>query len=177
MEKLLVTILTCAVIIAKEVLNEDYSHKKIPFYVTRGGAMLAVNAFAKEKCGNMLNQEKIFYQLVMQGVECVAEEQIAWLGKKKEELTVIDSSYIENRKKLLESKLLKVQNYNLEELSQMKKAISNEFRKDLLVDIIAKNGAFSKEKFEKICERYHLCLEVKPGDDGKKRYYVKEKSE
>lgn len=162
------------VITAKSV--EYYSEHKRCICIQRGEVTLAVNAFAKEKTGNMLLAVKRFYRLSMQSPERVAQEQISWLGKKPEELLVLNSSYRAKREEELREKLLQIQDFSLEQLGTIKTQLSKEFRKDLLKDIIKKEGSFSKEKLQEICKKLGLYLEITDGTDKKNRYTVKEEA-
>lgn len=156
--------------------TEYYTERKSNVYIQRGEVTLAVNEFAKEKTGNMLLAMKRFYKLSLQSPERVAQEQIGWLGKKPEELCVLDSSYRMKREDELREKLLQIQEFSLEQLSTMKTQLAKEFRKDLLKDIVKKDGSFSKEKLQDICADFGLYLETAEGKDKRNRYTVKEKA-
>lgn len=58
----------------------------------------------------------------------------------------------------------------------MKTQLAKEFRKDLLKDIVKKDGSFSKEKLQDICADFGLYLETAEGKDKRNRYTVKEKA-
>lgn len=154
----------------------EYYAKRSRIYVQRGEVTLAVNKFAQEKTGNMLLAVKRFYKLAMQSPELVAQEQISWLGKKPEELCVLKSSYRAKREEALREKLLEIQDLSLEQLSAMKMQLAKEFRRDLLKDIVKKEGSFSKEKLQEICKDFSLHLEITEGKDKKNRYSVKEET-
>ena len=113
----------------------------------RGESRLAVNQFAKEKTGNMLLAEREFLKLRFEGIQNVALKQISWIGKKKEDLIVLDSSYQEKVNEELTKALLEIQNYTHEEYVKKKEEIAQQFRKKMTGDKIKKNGSFSKEKF------------------------------
>jgi len=162
-----------ALILTKESL-EYYAAKYKWINLKRGDGVLVVNAFAKEKIGNMLLAEKRFYKCSMQGAEQVAVEQIKWIGKTEDELLVISSSYKEERREAFKAELLLVQNFTLEELSDKKAALAKEYRTDILANIVAKNGSFSREKLEAVCHEFGLVLEIQRGDDKKNRYTIRE---
>lgn len=163
-------------IVITDKSTEYYTERKSSVYIQRGEVTLAVNEFAKEKTGNMLLAMKRFYKLSLQSPERVAQEQIGWLGKKPEELCVLDSSYRMKREDELREKLLQIQEFSLEQLSTMKTQLAKEFRKDLLKDTVKKDGSFSKEKLQDICADFGLYLETAEGKDKKNRYTVKEKA-
>ncbi|MCI8851754.1 MAG: DEAD/DEAH box helicase family protein [Erysipelotrichaceae bacterium] len=163
-------------IVITDKSTEYYTERKSNVYIQRGEVTLAINEFAKEKTGNMLLAMKRFYKLSLQSPERVAQEQIAWLGKKPEELCVLDSSYQVKREEELKKTLLQIQEFSLEQLSKMKAQLAKEFRKDLLKDIVKKDGSFSKEKLQDICADFGLYLETTEGKDKKNRYTVKEKA-
>ena len=160
------------------VITDDsvhyYDKKCAKISLKWGGIMLAINAFGREKVGNMLLAERNFYKLAMDAPEKVAMAQIGWIGKSPEELIVEEFSYREERKILLRECLLEIVEYDLEQLSQKKEAIAREFRRDMIGDIVTKNNSFSTEKLRAICDRYGLQLIDSNGDDGKKRYTVEE---
>lgn len=160
------------------VVTEDdvqyYNAKRNSIDLKRGEIVLAVNDFAKQKVGDMLLTEKRFYKLSMEDVAQVAVEQISWIGKGSEDLVVVASPYMEERKKLLKNELLTIKEFTKNELGDKKKALSKKYRKDVLSDILVKDGSFSKDKLEKICNRFGLYLEVKSGTDKNNRYTVKE---
>ncbi|MDO5424031.1 MAG: DEAD/DEAH box helicase family protein [Eubacteriales bacterium] len=146
-----------AAVISKDD-REFYSENKAYAYLRRGDMVISVNQFAKEKTGNMLNAEKKLYCLSMEDPAKVAIEQISWIGKSPEELKIVDSTYHDRRLNELRTKLLEVINFSSEKLQIFKAELAKEFRRDLIGDIVFKNGSFSNEKLKEICERNGLSF-------------------
>ena len=136
-----------------------------------GSVILAVNAFAKAKAGDMLLAEKNFFRLALSGFENVAKEQISWIKKSPEDLVVVNSIYKEEKKELLIDELLKIEKLTLNELIEKKEQLSKKFRKDFFGEIVAKNGSFSNDKFATICSKFGLRL-ITETDAGKNMYTV-----
>lgn len=138
--------------------------------------ILAINDFAKEKTGNMLYAEKKFLRLSCQEDKAaVAREQIKWIGKNPDELTVWDSSYRQEREQQLKDMLLKVNGLTNVELQKVKEEIATEFRKDILSDMNLKTGSFSRQKLVKLCERCNLYLNQGTDSENRAVYSISEK--
>lgn len=133
-----------------------------------------MNYFAKEKNGNLLLVERKFLKLALISPSEVAVEQISWIKKNREDLTIIGSKYRESRINSLKSKMLEVQDYDLEQLKEFKEKIADEYRADILAKWITKSGSFSKNKFEQICQQFGLQLQTTVGSDKKNRYSITE---
>lgn len=165
------------ILVITEKSSEYFSGERENIYIQRGEVTLAVNAFAKEKIGNMLLEMKRFYKLSMQSQERVAQEQISWIGKMPEELCIIDSSYRKERERALKKMLLEIQQFSLDELIEKKKQIAEEYSQDVLKGVVTKRASFSTDKLETICRSFGLCLVVTTGEENKNRYSIKEVKE
>lgn len=144
-----------AIVLTKDDL-EFYGSENVYAALRRGEIMLAINAFAKEKCGNELNAERTFYRLSLDSPQRVAEKQISWLGKSPDELCVLDSLYLEKREAELIEDLLSVKNFTNTELQNKKMELCKAYRKDFFSEIVSKNCPFSTAKLILICEKYGL---------------------
>lgn len=150
-----------------------YDEKFIPSCIHYPDPIFAINHFAREKTGNMLQAEMKFLRLSNQSdIAAVAKEQIRWIKKEPDELVVWESSYRKEREKLLVEKLLMVDELSIKEFSEIKEEIAKEFRRDILVDIALKDKSFSNEKLIKICNRYNLVLEKGTNSEGKTTYTI-----
>ena len=156
---------------------EFYDEEFTPVRFVKEGYILAVNHFAKEKIGNMLQAEKRFLKLALEDFRKVVCEQIQWIGKSEEELEIMCSTFNEEREKLLVAELLKIQNYSNEEYIKAKEYIAKEFHRELCDKIILKNTSISKEKFSNICDIYGLLFNAFIGKDKKMYYSVIRKNE
>ncbi len=154
-----------------------YTDKPLGIKLRYPDPILAINAFAKEKTGNLLQAEKLFLRQSYHDRAAVARKQIEWIGKEPDELIVWDSSYREEREKKLVQELLKIQNFSLKEFGSFKEKIAKEFRMDVLEDIVLKDSSFSKDKFVRICEKFGLILEIGKNECGNNSYTVRKKGD
>lgn len=144
-------------------------------YAAYGNARIVVNAFGKIKTGDLYLAEKRFYQLALDDPIRVIEEQMSWIGKKPDELTVATSTYLEDLEKNLKHELLMVQNYGKEQLQEFKKSICQKYGKNILNNVLMKSGTISNEKLRDIVERLGLIYDDKETDDaGRKLYSIRE---
>lgn len=157
--------------------NEFYQRDFLKnYWIKNPNPIVAVNCFAKEKVGNLLQAEMKFLRLSYSNdVAAVAREQIKWLEKAPEELIVLDSTFLETREVDLKKRLLEIKGFNNEELQEAKKDIANEFRLDILAEMNLKNSSFATDKLSKICEKYGLILEKGKDEKGKTTYSVRNK--
>ena len=161
-----------AIVITKDDC-EYYADQSALISLKRGEITLAMNAFAKEKCGNELNTIKNFFRLALDSPQKVAEKKIAWLSKSPDELFVMDSSYLEQKKNAMIKELLTVREFTNEEMQQFKKDFSKKYRKDFFPDLVVKNGSFALEKLKEICGRYGLLIK-ETVEAGRKSYSIME---
>lgn len=145
-------------------------------YARHCGTRFAANQFAIRKIGDMYKTEAEFHALARLDPMRVVYRQMYWLHKSEGELEILNSLYREKQENALISDLLKVKDYDLERLRELKKCINFQYGKLLFSDIVFKSGSFSKTKFEELLARYELSLEVREFE-GKNLYTVKNKKE
>lgn len=159
-----------AIVLTKEEW-EFYGDETTYVELKRGELLLAINDFAKEKTGNMVNAERCFYKLALDSPQRVAEKQIGWIGKSPDDLCVLDSLYLEKREAELIEVLLSVKNFTNTELQNKKMELGKAYRKDFFSEIVSKNGSFSTEKLTAICEKYGLKL-IKKMENNRQIYSI-----
>ncbi|MDE7022212.1 MAG: hypothetical protein K2P23_15120 [Lachnospiraceae bacterium] len=138
-------------------------HKEQDFYI---------NEFAKRKIGDMYVTESHFYMLAMSHPLKVVYEQMAWIGKTKDELQILESNYRSMREQKFIQKLLSVQKYTHDELKTVKEELVKEYRKDFFTDVLAKNGTISNEKLNAICAKYGLQLVTEENIENRNKIYT-----
>lgn len=156
------------------------SRQDIDFYslgserviLSYGNSKLSVNEFAREKIGNMYMTESLFYEFSVDNPLHVIYEQMSWIGKKPDELTVLESEYLKERKEDMLKILRSVHDYSLEQLKEVKERLAKEYRTEFFSEIVFKNQSFSQDKLAEICRKYHLRLLTKTGVDKRARYYI-----
>lgn len=161
-----------AVVLTREEWNHS-SNNSCYVRILGKGFLLSVNEFSKAKTGDMLLAEKNFLKLCYKAPEEVAKKQIAWIGKGAEELITISSTYESQLIKELVEELMKINNLEYCEFSEKKSEIAKRFQKRLFPDLVFKGNSFENKKFEQLCERHNLKLEIKVGADKKNRYTVR----
>lgn len=164
-----------AVVLTKD-LWEFYGTKSTYVALKRGEITLAINEFAREKAGNLLLAEKMFYRLALDSPQKVAEKQISWIGKSTDELQIVDSVYLDRKKTELINQLLQIKNFNNEELQKQKEILSKNYRKSFFCEIVTKNGSFSTVKLDLICKKFGLKLTQKAGEDKRQMYTVEQET-
>ena len=148
-----------------EYYTRDFTRSTRIIYL---GAIMAINAFAMEKVGNMAQAEMRFLSCsYKEDGTGVAREQIRWLGKSPNELVVVKSTYKEERESLLKQMLLEINEYTNEMLQEAKKSIALEFRANILKEMNLPADSFDTKKLKTICERYNL--EFKQTTDAEKK--------
>lgn len=157
--------------------SEYYGPHRGNVTLLRSEVILALNRFAWEKSGNMLLEMRRCYTLALADPSQVACAQIAWIGKTPEELEIIGSTYREARWDELKQLLLSVQDVTNKEFQEIKSKIAEEYRYDILSDVVQKSESFATKKLQAICEKVALRLEETTGTDGKKRYTIKQEDE
>lgn len=161
-------------IISKENLD-FYSFGQQKVILSYGNARIITNEFGKIKTGDLYLMENLFYQLALDNPIKVVGEQMRWLGKEPDELTVVNSKYFEDMEAELKKDLLAVQRYDKERLQEVKKTICQRYGKNILKDVLMKSGTISNEKLRGIVERLGLIYDDSELVDGKKVYTIREK--
>lgn len=133
---------------------------------------LYINEFAKRKIGDMYVAESRFYALAVSNPLDVAFEQMGWIGKKEEELQILESEYRKKREEKFIEKLLSVQKITLDDLKVIKEEVVKEYHQDFFSDILAKNGTISNEKLMLLCERYNLEFFTEENPKNRKQIYT-----
>lgn len=154
--------------------DQFFSGSKNRFCIRFGESNFYVNEFAKRKTKDMYMIESRFYALALEDPLKVIYEQMRWIGKKPDELQVLDSAYHKMREQEFVDFLVSVKDYDVDDIKQFKNALVKEFRKEFFPDILAKNGTLSNEKLRGICTRFGLEL-YEDTKNQRKIYSIKEK--
>lgn len=131
-----------------------------------------VNRFAEKKIGDMYVAESHFYGLALSDPLSVIYEQMTWIGKRPEELKIIESEYKKRLECEFVAELQRVQKFSAEELKQFKIDLTKKFRKDFFIDVPAKNGTISNEKLQDICGRFGLVLLSEEDVESRRKLYT-----
>lgn len=132
---------------------------------------LCVNEFAKHKIEDMYLAESRFYTLASEDPLKVVYAQMAWIGKKEEELHVLDSEYRKIREQDFIESLLSVQSYSAERLKIFKSGFVKTFRKEFFADVPANNGTLDNRKLEMICRKYGMIFVTDEDRETRKKVY------
>lgn len=138
-----------------------------------GDTIFSINNFAKEKIGNMFMALTYFNDLAICDPMNVIFEQMSWIGKNKEELQVLKSTYKEQRTNEFVNALLSIQFNTKEEFVQAKIGLCDAFRKEFFADIVTKSGSFSDDKLKQIIAPYGLELVIDRDESNKNRYTIR----
>ena len=123
-----------------------------------GDAGLYLNEFARCKTGDMYVSESKFYSLAVDDPLKVVYEQMSWINKELEELSIFNSTYLEKREEKFVKHLLSVQNYTSKDLKDFKVGLVADYHNDFFCDVLVRNKTISTEKLANVCERYGLKL-------------------
>lgn len=156
-EEELVNLYRKTLVLSREDID-FYSWGSERIWLSYGNAKLSVNEFAREKIGDMYLVESLLYELAVDSPLHVIEQQMMWLDKTPDELIVLKSKYLEERKAELLEKLRSVQGYTSKQMTSFKEELAKEFRTDFFPELVFKNQSFSFGKLEQICEKYGLKL-------------------
>lgn len=152
----------------------DFFDKKFESYsyTSKAHTYLKLNKYAKAKSLDLYRCEAECHAKSRMSDTAVTLMQMRWIGKEESELEVLNSSFLEEKKRKFLLDLKKIQRMTKQELIEAKTDLSQHYRKDFFSDIVAKNCSFSDEKFVTILSRYGLKLKKEKGEDGKERYSV-----
>lgn len=137
-----------------------------------GNCILESNEAARRKVSDMFLMESRLYALAIINPLKVIYEQMDWMHRRSDELNVLSSSFLEDKKKEMIEFLLTVKEFSSKQISQFKKELVSKFRAAVFPDIIVKNGGLSQEKLKLICSRCGLVYDDNSLKDGKKVYNI-----
>ena len=129
-----------------------------------------VNRFAYRKISDLYAAVSLLYIESVKGPEYAIYKKLEWINILPDECSIEDQEYKERERIKLIDFLLKVKNLGLDDFTDMKKQLVNNF-KHMFSEIPCKNGSLENEKLILICKRYGLKLQITQ-IDRKQRYTV-----
>lgn len=141
-----------------------------------GKKYLIINRLAVAKIREILRIVQGMH--VLSRRECAAPcyEQFSWIGKRREDVIIYESSYLKEEKDAMYKMLMEVQGFNKKEFSEWKQKFTERFRESLLKPFKIRAGNPIKEKdLKELLGREGLMLVIDKNDNRKNMYSIKEK--
>lgn len=142
-----------------------------------GDKRIVMNRLSIAKIRQSLHMVRRMHALARKDVTLPCYEQLAWIGKRPEDVVARKSTYFEREKEIFLGELAEVKDYSMEEFAVWKKELVKRFRNSYLKQLNISSGSpIKKDDLNKVLETEGLMLYVSTDNNRKNRYTIMEKT-